>query len=799
MEESVNSGKSELGNISFRDLFYKYVRFLPLFVLSVAFALLGAYMYLRYTIPIYNVGGSLVIKSDQANNSGDKLEDLFGNNKSLNIQSEIEILKSRPLMQRVVDSLNLQFSYFVKGKIKKVNIYRQGPFIVNALRINDSSRSFSIKIRFSNNRNFRIDGLEKIYTFGQLITIPYGVIKLEQNFGVPASNEYEIIWQPTASAARAYAGAIQVIPKSPGTGILSISMRTPNSLLGADIINMLMEEYSDYSIEQKKQSSDQTLAFIDDRMNTYGGKLDSVQKLYLDYQVKYNLIDAPTQSGSYFDIIGQADKTINEETLSRSVADMIDEYLADKKNAYKEVPVVPSSLGLDDATLKELVGSYNAVQLQRQKLLNGNVPVGNPLIQEATGQIEKLRISIRENLKNIKSSLNNSVSRLRQRSGISEAQLKAMPVKVKELAEIQGKVETFQALYKLLQEKKEETAISRAATTSNSNIIDRAYPSTIPVKPNRRTIQIMAILLGLAIPALVIFLGEVLNDKVSTRFDIEKITVAPILGEIGHSYSDNVLVVNKTTRSMVAEQFRIIRSNLQYVLHKKEKSTILVTSSFSGEGKSYISTNMGAVMALAGKKTVILEFDIRKPKILSGLGLAKGPGITNYLIGKAELKDLIKPVPDHENLFVLGCGPIPPNPSELLLDQKVEDMFAWLKENFDVVLVDTAPVGMVGDAMTLGKFADSTLYLVRQGHTFKKQVAMIDEFYKDQKLPKVSIIMNDVKLKPGYGYYGYGRYGYGYGYGYGSYYEEETAPANFLEKIINWFDIRRFFKKSKTK
>ncbi|MBK6384523.1 MAG: hypothetical protein IPF69_13935 [Chitinophagaceae bacterium] len=179
MEESVNSGKAELGNLSFRDLFYKYVRFLPLFVLSVAFASWGAYMYLRYTIPIYSVGGSMVIKSDQSNSRGDKLEDLFGNNKSLNIQSEMEILKSRPLMQRVVDSLNLQFSYFVKGKIKKVNIYRQGPFIVNALRINDSSRSFSIKIRFSNNRNFRIDGLEKIYTFGQLITIPYGVIKLE--------------------------------------------------------------------------------------------------------------------------------------------------------------------------------------------------------------------------------------------------------------------------------------------------------------------------------------------------------------------------------------------------------------------------------------------------------------------------------------------------------------------------------------------------------------------------------------------------------------------------------------------
>jgi capsular exopolysaccharide synthesis family protein len=208
---------------------------------------------------------------------------------------------------------------------------------------------------------------------------------------------------------------------------------------------------------------------------------------------------------------------------------------------------------------------------------------------------------------------------------------------------------------------------------------------------------------------------------------------------------------------------------------------------------------MGAVLALAGKKTIILEFDIRKPKILSGLDIAKGQGITNYLIGKAEIKDLIKPVPGHENLYVLGCGPIPPNPAELLLDPKVEEMFAWVKENFDTVLVDTAPVGMVSDAMTLSKFADSTLYLVRQGHTFKKQIILIDEFYKENKLPKISIIINDVKTKAGYGYYGYGRYGYGYGYGYGSYYEEETPPRNLLEKIMNFFDFRRFFKKSNKK
>jgi capsular exopolysaccharide synthesis family protein len=248
---------------------------------------------------------------------------------------------------------------------------------------------------------------------------------------------------------------------------------------------------------------------------------------------------------------------------------------------------------------------------------------------------------------------------------------------------------------------------------------------------------------------------------------------------------------------MVAEQFRIIRSNLQYVLNKKEKAVILTTSSFSGEGKSFVSTNIAAVLALAGKRTIVLEFDIRKPKILSGLGIPKGPGITNYLLGKATLEEVIQPVGEYENLFVLGCGPVPPNPSELLLDARVEEMFTWLRANFDMVIVDTAPVGMVSDAMTLGRFADCTLYLVRQGHTFKKQVSLIDDFYQSGKLPRISIVINDVKLKPGYGYYGYGRYGYGYGYGYGSYYEEEQQPLTRLERIINWFDFRKWFKKKK--
>jgi capsular exopolysaccharide synthesis family protein len=248
---------------------------------------------------------------------------------------------------------------------------------------------------------------------------------------------------------------------------------------------------------------------------------------------------------------------------------------------------------------------------------------------------------------------------------------------------------------------------------------------------------------------------------------------------------------------MVAEQFRIIRTNLQYVVNKIEKPVILVTSSFSGEGKSFVSTNMGAVMALTGKRTVILEFDIRKPKILSGLSIGKNPGISNFLVGKAELKDLVLPVSGQENLYVLPCGPVPPNPAELLLDQKVTELFQWLRREFDVVIIDTAPVGMVSDAMTLGKFADCTLYLVRQGYTYKKQIALIDDLYQSKKLPSVSIVINDVKQKAGYGYYGYGRYGYGYGYGNSGYYEEETPKRTMLDKIAGLFSFKKIVGRKK--
>lgn len=790
-ESNPNLNKSELWSLSLRDLFYKYVRFLPWFVLSVAIALFGAYAYLRYATPIYSTSATLVIKTEQPGGKNDKIDDIFGGGKTQNIQSEIEVLKSKGLMARVVKKKNLQISYFAHGKIKKVNIYKAAPFYLDVVRINDSNRAFVLKLKFTGNSTFRVNKDPGQYRLNEQIENTYGTFVLRGQPLLSKSGEFSIEYQPVASAAAMFAGGIQVTPKSVGTGILNITMQNSNPLLAADVINQLMEDYGGYTRELKMRTADSSLKFIETRLALFGKELDSVQDRLLAYLEGNNIVDIERQSENFFGSISETDKAINELQLQLNTADFIEGYLRDKNNVYSPI-LVPSSLGLNDPTLNGLVSSYNLLQMERQALLDGNVPSANPVVSEMTEQVEKLRINLLENLTNIKRSYLKTMGTLRVNSGEAQGQLKNMPYKARGYYERKRDVDNKLELYNLLLMKREETALSRAATIENSQIVERAYVPGSPIKPKKRSIQIMAILIGLAVPALFVFAGEVLNDKVSTRFDVEKITNAPILGEVGHSFSDKNLVVNKTTRSMVAEQFRIIRSNLQYITGKSERTTILVTSSFSGEGKSFVSINIGSVMALAGKKTIILEFDIRKPKVLSGLGMTKGPGITNYLIGKSGLQELIKQVPGQDNLFALGCGPVPPNPSELLLDPKVDEMFSILKAEYDVVIIDTAPVGMVSDAQTLGKFADCTLYLVRQGHTFKKQVTLIDEFYRHNKLPSVSIIINDVKLKPGYGYYGYGRYGYGYGYGYGSYYEEEHPPKNMLERAIDRVDPRNW-------
>ncbi|HTM91751.1 MAG TPA: polysaccharide biosynthesis tyrosine autokinase [Flavisolibacter sp.] len=794
MEEpiQIQTAKSELSKLTVKDLFYKYIRFFPLFIISIALSLLVAFLYLRYATLIYQSTGSMVIQDDQNGRGDDRLDQILTSDSKKNILNEIEFLKSAKLMARVVNALDLNFTYTAIGKIKELNIYRSCPFTVEAFELKDSSQ-FTLNVDFESPNRFRING-DGPFIFGDVFKNQHGVFRLLRGPSGSANGQYKVTWSRTSSVASGLTSHLVVSPKQ-GTGILVLLHESPNAQLSADVVNSVMDQYQKAIVEDKNAKTQAQLVFIDDRLNAVSKQVDSINTVYVNFVKQNSAYNLETQSTNFLGQIeeGAKNRSVQQDLLNKTY--QIENSLITKTQTVK----VPSSLGIDDPTLNKLVDTYNEAQLQRKALLETTSPQ-NIAVKHQEEIIDQLQKNILSNLGNIKTALRSSIGTVDRLTGSAQAQLRVMPEKQRVLEDIKMQQQSKIAVLNNLLEKREESAIQLAATISNIKVLQDAVPNTNPVKPDRRNIQLLAVVIGLVLPALFIFILELTNDKVTTRYDIERLTSATILGEVGHSYQKQSLVVTNNNRSVVAEQFRIIRSNLQYVLNHVQKPVILVSSSFSGEGKSFISTNVGAVLALAGKKTVILEFDIRKPKVLTHLNMPKHPGLTNYILGKAAIEDLPVKVDGTDNLYVLPCGPVPPNPAELLLDPRINDLFSWLRENFDVVVMDTAPVGMVSDAMTLSRFADATLYIVRQGHTFKKQIGMIDEFYVQGKLPKISIILNDVKVRSGYGYYGYGRYGYGYGYGYGSdYFEEEKPVDGKFEKWFGWMDVKKWNKRKKSK
>ncbi|MCF3109949.1 polysaccharide biosynthesis tyrosine autokinase [Niabella sp. CC-SYL272] len=759
------------GNLSARELFYKYIRFLPVIVFSLILAFFIAWLYLRYTQEQYSSVGNMLITTEES--KGDKVEELIeGKSKTTNLLNEVEVLKSRPLMMRVVRSLGLQVGYIKKGNVKNMNAYKRTSFAFVPVQLVDSALSFSVDIDFVNAHQFRVDKKNTLYSFDQLFQTKNGVFKLVKNGGQPEPGaEFTVTYSHEDVVAANMIRDLNVQPKLANTGILLVEYHSANPYLSSDVVNTLMKEYTIWKVEQGNTSMDLTIEFINNRLGIVQHDIDSLQRKLVAYQQNNNLVDATLQITSLLQRAQEQDAAGQEQRMAINTLDLLESSIAKGENSV----LTPSALGVKDPGLGDVLTKLNEAQLQRKNLVDGNVPVDNPQIKQLDQTIETLRKGAVTNIQTLKNSYKKNLGFVSTEKSKNTGGALQMPAKITEQAEIERDLTSKLALAKVLGEKREEAAIKRASTISNTKIIEKAEPDLVPVKPNPRNVKLAALLFGLAIPGLFLVLKEALNDRVNTRSDIERATNAPILGEIGHSKSDQTLVVSKTKRTLIAEQFRLLRSNLQYITGKRDKVVILVTSSFGGEGKSFISTNMAAVYGLTDKKTIVLEFDLRKPKVLSGLDMQKRQGISNYMIGDVDLDSLIIPVAGEENMYVLPCGPIPPNPAELLLNEKTDQLFAQLKNKFDYIIIDTAPIGMVSDALTLAKYADCTLYVTRQGHTFKKQLSLINEMYENKKMPNLSIVLNDTKLPTGGGYYG--NYGYGYGYGEKSgndYYQDDA-------------------------
>lgn len=603
-----------------REFIGKYIRFLPWIILAVSIALVFAWVKLRYTMPQYSASGNMLVRSESRGNGNDKLEELLQNKQMVNIRNEVEVLKSSILALRVVKALGLRTQYLNIGKVKNTVLYNDSPFRLQIEGNTDSLAAFTLPITAKDDSRFIINhDNKKEYLYGETFTYAGARMRLLlSGKGSPSqaeSKEYSINWTQAENAVGLVTGSLNVSIVGGNTTILGISILSGNPEMASDIINQLMKEYNAANVEEKNQTSVNTLAFIDERLDTIRAELSGVERAVQRFSETNKAINLESQTESYIENLSESGNEIIQQQVKLNIVEYLINYLSTESNKNK---LVPSVLNVEEPTLPPLISSFNQMQLERQTKLQ-TVPATNQIIVTLDQNIEKLRQDIIESLNNVKRGYQIALSSMENKSRQTESQLLSLPGKGKQLAEISRQQKILEELYKFLLTKKIETSISSASTISNSRVLEPAVASWIPVKPDKKAAYFVSLFFGLAIPIGLIALREYLNDKIETKAEVEKLTPVPIIGEIGHVDKDEILVAKSGDRSYVAEQFRMVRTNMQFVLSKIEKPVILLTSSFSGEGKSFISTNIGGVMAMAGKKTVILELDIRKPKVTTGL------------------------------------------------------------------------------------------------------------------------------------------------------------------------------------
>lgn len=791
--KSVNAQSQWSFKVSPRETLIRYMPYLPWVLLSIIIALSLAVVKIRYTPEVYEVSGTILIRNENSFSAkAEKFDDLLLTDNKSDLEDEKQVIKSTGTARRVVKALNLEYRYFNKGKIRSTELRAdECPFTLHVLLLKDSASNFSLPIQIVDETRFRIAEKGDALYFGSVFETKDGTFRLDRTgdkLSSYSSNMFTVQYSPNDQRAVELAGSFAANRSGESNNILLLSMETENPRLGEEVVNQWMKEYQVAGLEEKRQTAVNALSFIDNQMDTVRLELGGVEKNLLGFRERNNVVNPQQQSVLMFEKMSELDRAITEQGVKMQVLNNLIKYISDDKNPYRQVG---SALGIEEPSLVVQIAEFNKLQLQRETLLKTTTR-NNPIVINAEASIEKLRVDMIQNLINIRQAYQTSFNSLTEKSRTFGGEVSRIPAKEKELLDITRRQKILEELYSFLLQKKLETSISSASTISAVKVLERARSTSYPVKPNKRGILTMAFFIGLLIPASIIFLRDYLNDKINDRDDILKVTSVPIVGELGHSEEKTPLVVSKNSRRFIAEQFRMLRTNLQYIVPQKEKFVLQVTSSVSGEGKSFVSTNIAAVMALTGKKTALLEFDIRKPKIISTLGMQRKSGITNYIIGKTAFEELPIKMAGVDNLDIIPCGPIPPNPSELLLDPRLAELFERVKEVYDVVIVDTAPVGLVSDAIVLGKYADATLYIIRHNYTIKKQLQLLDDMFTNAKLPKVSVVINDVSTNGGYGrYYGYGGYGYS-GYGYGGEYFDDAKPAGgFWESVKGLLPLKR--------
>ena len=804
-ERKERTNQSNEEQINIQQIIFRYLIHWPWFVVSVIICMIGAWVYLFTTTPIYNISATVLIKDDEKGGGasmGSELEKMGLDgfmSSSKNVDNEIEVLRSKSLAREVVNQLSLYVTYRDGDAFPEKELYRNSPVLVSLTPQEAEKLPKTMEVGMTllptGGMNVQIMVGDKEYNkqFDKLPAVfptDEGTVAFFENKDTLAIVQSEekaeerhitaFINRPMA-VAKGYTNALSIAPTSKTTSVVIVSLKNSNRRRGVDFINQLLMMYNINANNDKNEVAQKTAEFINERIGIISKELGSTEQDLENFKRSAGITDLTSEA--QIALTGNAEyekKRVENQTQINLVMDL---YRYMKGNEYE---VLPSNVGLQDAALAGAIDRYNEMLVERKRLLRTSTE-NNPTIVNLDTSIRAMQSNVQATLDATLKGLQITKDDLAREANRYLRRISDAPTQERQFVSIARQQEIKAGLYLMLLQKREENAITLAATANNAKIIDEALADDNPVSPKRMIIYLAALIAGIGLPVGIIYSIGLTKLKIEGRFDVEKLTSVPIVGDIPLTdEKQGAIAVFENQNNLMSETFRNIRTNLQFML-ENDKKVILVTSTVSGEGKSFISGNLAISLSLLGKKVVIVGLDIRKPGLNKVFNLPrKEVGITQYLANpEKNLMDLVQLSDVSKNLYILPGGTVPPNPTELLARDGLDKAIETLKKNFDYVILDTAPVGMVTDTLLIGRVADLSVYVCRADYTHKNEYTLINELAKKDKLPSLCTVINGLDLKRrkyGY-YYGYGKYGkfygygkrYGYGYGYGEHFHDKES------------------------
>jgi tyrosine-protein kinase Etk/Wzc len=755
----ISRGK-ETGNNNNTINIQKLMPYWPLFVVLVVVMIAGGWLYLQMATPKYESHARILIKDEKkGSEESEELQALDMLTPKKSSDNEIEVIKSNTLINQVVRELNLYAPVYQTGNFRDKSAYTTSPIIV----IPDSLHALKLvkKAPFTfSNGEVRIGNTS--YPLNKWVNTPYGMLQFANN---PHYTEdtgegqfYFSVVEPR-KVVENISSALNVESANKLSSIIDLSITDEVPERGQDVLNKLIDAYNQSLVTEKNVLAANTIKFLDQRLATVQQQLQDIEKKQQNYKSGKGAIDISTQGKTLLENVSMNDQKTGEINMQLSVLNQIDNYVRSKDMSKA---IAPTTAGIEDPGLTGMVKNIYDLQLEVESLKK-TTGENNPMVVADNEKIEKIRPQILENIQNQRQALNATKQDISNTNGAYSSTLDAMPETEKTLIDISREQTIENGLYTFLLQKKEETALSFVSNDPGSKIVDRAESSDSPVSPNKKLVYLGALLLAFIVGFSIVLFKESMSRTVMFQHDIEELTQLPVIGEITTDKTKKNIVIGTSERTLIAEQFRRLRTTLHYLDIGNDKRRIMVTSGISGEGKSFVASNLALSMAMTGKRVVLLDFDLNKPTLSDKLNIHMDKGITEYLNGEASLSEILTPTSINPNLFFIAPGNLPESPSELLTNGVAGQLLDELDQMFDHIVIDMAPVGPVSDAYIVSPYCDITLYIVRHAYTPKTFLERLDINNKLNKLSNAAIVFNGVSQR------GYGQaYGYGYGYVYGN-------------------------------